>query len=252
MANSPGWMEKPATRIQILAPLTSEIDDGSTAGSASSAMPTRARVYAKRESTRWSRTTIRKATNRMTPSVAQMSWTGASSRVMSLSICSAARSRRWMTARPNPTSSATAGSISGSAYGANLRTTRWATTQSAVIQTLKVAISGRSDPVIVRSTMHWAATVMRTAKPSRAASVPRRFGGAVPAAAPRGSVAGPAVTWPPGSPPPARTTTSSVPASTWSATSNPGCGSAQSSVPPRFRWAGWVWTATRRTRVRCW
>jgi hypothetical protein len=37
-------MEKPATRIQIFAPLTSEMEDGSTAGSASRAMPSRASV----------------------------------------------------------------------------------------------------------------------------------------------------------------------------------------------------------------
>jgi hypothetical protein len=37
-------MEKPATRIQILAPLTSEMVEGSRAGSASSAIPISARV----------------------------------------------------------------------------------------------------------------------------------------------------------------------------------------------------------------
>jgi hypothetical protein len=37
-------MLNPATRIQILAPLTSDSDDGSTAGMASSTRPTSARV----------------------------------------------------------------------------------------------------------------------------------------------------------------------------------------------------------------
>jgi hypothetical protein len=39
LANSPGWMEKIPTRSQIFAPLTSEIDEGSTPGSASSTRP---------------------------------------------------------------------------------------------------------------------------------------------------------------------------------------------------------------------
>ena len=40
LANSPGWIEKMPSRSQILAPLTSEIDDGSRPGSASSTSPT--------------------------------------------------------------------------------------------------------------------------------------------------------------------------------------------------------------------
>ena len=38
-ANSPGWIEKMPSRIQIFAPLTSEIDDGSRPGSASRTSP---------------------------------------------------------------------------------------------------------------------------------------------------------------------------------------------------------------------
>src|SRR5688572_18303251 len=50
---------------------------------------------------------------------------------------------------------------------------------------------------MVRSTMHWATTVMSTANPSSAASVPRRVGGAVPTVGARGSVEGPAINTPP-------------------------------------------------------
>src|SRR4051794_6460838 len=136
--------------------------------------------------------------NRITPIVAHSSWTGASSRP-AFSPCSPARSRRWMIARPRPTSSATAGSSRGSAYGARRRTTRCAATQSPAIQALKVASSVLSEPVTVRSTMHWATTVISTANPSSAASVPRRFGTVLPtpAAAARGSVLGPAINTPP-------------------------------------------------------
>ena len=40
LANSPGWMPTGPIRIHSFAPLTSEIDEGSSPGSASSTMPT--------------------------------------------------------------------------------------------------------------------------------------------------------------------------------------------------------------------
>ena len=44
LAISPGWMEKPASRIQIRAPFTSLYWAGSTAGSSSRNSPIRASV----------------------------------------------------------------------------------------------------------------------------------------------------------------------------------------------------------------
>ena len=44
LANSPGWIEKMPSRSQIFAPLTSEIDDGSRPGSASSTSPAKPAV----------------------------------------------------------------------------------------------------------------------------------------------------------------------------------------------------------------
>ena len=44
LAISPGWIEKPASRIQIRAPFTSLYWAGSTAGSSSRNSPTSARV----------------------------------------------------------------------------------------------------------------------------------------------------------------------------------------------------------------
>ena len=48
MANSPGWMENPASLIQILAPLMTGLSaDGSTAGKARKKRPTSPRVKGK-------------------------------------------------------------------------------------------------------------------------------------------------------------------------------------------------------------
>ena len=77
-ANSPGWMEKPATRIQIFAPFTSLNRPGRIAGRARNARPAAASVYAYRASARWSRTISSTATNSASPMQVHSTWTSAS------------------------------------------------------------------------------------------------------------------------------------------------------------------------------
>ena len=132
MANSPGWMEKPATRIQIFAPFTSLNRPGRIAGRARKARPAAASVYAYRASARWSRTTSRTATNRASPMQVHSTWdlgvAGRDRLTVLLGVGAAsARSSRRISTRPSPLSRATAGRISGSAYGASQRTATCAT-----------------------------------------------------------------------------------------------------------------------------
>ena len=98
-----------------------------------------------------------------------------------------------MTARPEPDEQGDRRQQQRVGVRRHLRTTRCATTQSAVDPALKPAISGQQRAGDRRrSTMHCASTVIRsTAKPSSAASVPRRVGTGVGGGrGARGSVAG--------------------------------------------------------------
>ncbi|CAM5264625.1 hypothetical protein SHIRM173S_03992 [Streptomyces hirsutus] len=74
-ANSPGWMENPATRIQMRAPFTA----GKRIGAVSRTSAEAAHTRVKRRSTRWSRSSRTTAMNSATPSVDHTNWVGAAS-----------------------------------------------------------------------------------------------------------------------------------------------------------------------------
>ncbi len=72
-ANSPGWKENPAIRIQIRAPFTA----GKKIGRMSRTRAAATQTYAYRWRTRWSRSRTTTTMNSATPTVDQTSWAGA-------------------------------------------------------------------------------------------------------------------------------------------------------------------------------
>src|SRR2546430_1186077 len=188
LANSPGWIwKKLPNRIHNFAPLTSERLAGSTAGIITSTMPVRPRVYAYRDSTRWSRTAQGAPIDTMTAASVQISWRTPSPLSAPRSArCGAEvrpRSSRRRKATPSPLSSATAGRIAGSAYGARNRSPTCVARNTSRRRNGCIQKSALTFPTSAYSTAPAYAVTTTMASSRRTSSRLRRVGMRKPAVA---------------------------------------------------------------------